>query len=287
MSKVNKQTIKELQEMKSRGEKITMLTAYDVSTARLLDDMGLDVILVGDSLAMVALGYDSTVPITMDEMLHHAKAVSRGTNSALIVGDMPFGSYQVDSNAAVQNAIRFLKEADCDAVKLEGGVDIYHTVCAIVKAGVPVMGHIGLTPQTAGQLGGFKVQGRDMDSARKIIADAKALDAAGVFSIVLECIPGKLAETITNTVNVPTIGIGAGVNCDGQVVVTNDLLGVFDKFTPSFIKQYVNLAPLIKEAVKSFKDDVKNKSFPGDEHTFASKENFKILAAENPKKTLR
>jgi 3-methyl-2-oxobutanoate hydroxymethyltransferase len=236
---------------------------------------------------MVALGYESTVAISMDEMLHHAKAVSRGTCHALIVGDMPFGSYQVDSKSAVRNAIRFMKEADCDAVKLEGGVDISHTVSAIIKAGIPVMGHIGLTPQTAGQLGGFKVQGRDMDSARKIIADAKALEAAGVFSIVLECIPGKLAQTITETISVPTIGIGAGVNCDGQVVVTNDLLGLFSKFTPSFIKQYVNLAPLIKEAVNSFHNDVKNKKFPGEEHTFASKENFKTLSPESPKKTTR
>ncbi len=270
--------------MKAKGGKITMLTAYDVSTARLLDEAGIDLILVGDSLAMVALGYDSTVAITMDEMIHHAKAVSRGANHALIVGDMPFGSYQIDSNSAVKNAIRFMKEANCDAVKLEGGVDVFHTVSAIVKAGIPVMGHIGLTPQTAGQLGGYKVQGRDLDSARKIIADAKSLEAAGVFSIVLECIPGKLAETITSSINVPTIGIGAGVNCDGQVVVTNDLLGTFSKFTPSFIKQYVKLAPLITEAIKSFHDEVKNKEFPGEEHTFASKENFKNLAAQTPKK---
>ncbi len=274
LTKLTKQTFKSLQEMKLRGEKITMLTAYDVSMARLLDEVGLDIILVGDSLAMVALGHQSTVAITMDEMLHHAKAVAQGTRHALIVGDMPFGSYQVDSKAAVQNAIRFMKEAGCDAVKLEGGVTVSATVSEIIKAGVPVMGHIGLTPQTAGQLGGYKVQGKDTDSAAKIIADAKALDAAGVFSIVLECIPGKLAEAITRSVNVPTIGIGAGVHCDGQVVVTNDLLGLFSKFTPSFVKQYANLAPLIQTALKSFRDDVKAKKFPGDEHTFTTRENF-------------
>lgn len=249
------------------GEKLTMLTAYDVSMARLLDSVGVDMILVGDSLGMVVLGYESTVPVTMDEMIHHCCAVRRGT-SAFLVGDMPFLSYQVSLADSIKNAGRFFKEAECDAVKLEGGPKVCEVVQAIVKAGMPVMGHIGLTPQTAGNLGGYKVQGKDVDSARRLLADAKALQEAGVFSIVMECIPDKLAKVITESVSVPTIGIGAGVHCDGQVLVTHDLLGMFEKFVPSFVKSYVSLAPQIKEAISSFSEEVKSGGFPDEAHSF-------------------
>lgn len=272
-----RRTVKDIRAMKGSGKKISMLTAYDASMARLLDESGIDILLVGDTLGMVVLGYDSTVPVTMDEMLHHAGAVCRGREKALVVGDMPFGSYQSDVKAAVDNGIRFMKEAGCDAVKLEGGAEMSVVVQALVRAGVPVMGHIGLTPQTAGQLGGFKVQGRDLESARKLASDAKALVEAGVFAMVLECVPGELAAIITSSVAVPTIGIGAGPDCDGQVLVVNDLLGMFEKFTPTFVKQYANLAPLVKQAVAAFKDEVEKGSFPLAEHTFGSKADFSSL----------
>lgn len=254
--------------MKAGGEKITMLTAADYSIASLLDAAGIDIVLVGDSLGMVMLGYDSTVPVTMDEMIHHAKAAGRGVQKALLVGDMPFLSYQVDKLEAIQNAGRFLKEAGCDAVKVEGGEEICDTVSSIVRAGIPVMGHIGLTPQTAGQLGGYKVQGKDVDSARKLLTQAKALEEAGVFALVLECIPDKLAGMISESIAVPTIGIGAGVECDGQVLVTHDLLGMFEKFVPSFVKSYVKLAPQIKDAITTFSEEVKSGKYPDDEHSF-------------------
>ncbi len=278
MSKI---TVKEFREMKGR-RKIAMLTAYDASTARLLDSAGADSLLVGDSLGMVVLGYDSTVPVTMEQMLHHAGAVSRGTARALVIGDMPFGSYQVSPEQAVANGMRFLKEAGCAAVKLEGGEEVCAAVRALVRAGVPVMGHIGLTPQTASQLGGFKVQGKDMAAARKLLADAKALAAAGVFGIVLEAVPASLAAIITRAVAVPTIGIGAGPHCDGQVIVTNDMLGLFDKFVPSFVKQYVNLAPEMKKAAQSYISEVAAGAFPGPEHSFASTEDFSALLNEPP-----
>lgn len=260
-------------------EKISMLTAYDVSFARLLDSQGIDMILVGDSLGMVALGYDSTVPVTMDEMIHHAKAVRRGSAS-FIVGDMPFLSYQVDKKEAIKNAGRFCKEAGCDAVKLEGGLEVSDTTRAVVEAGISVMGHIGLTPQTASQLGGYKVQGKDVESARKMLRDAQALDEAGVFAIVLECIPDALAKSITENVSVPTIGIGAGPGCDGQVLVTHDLLGMFDKFTPSFVKRYAQLAPLMKEAIAAFITEVHAGTFPDDEHSFSMNVDVKELMAD-------
>ena len=266
-----KLTVKDILAMKEQDRKITMLTAYDAAMARVLDQAGVDILLVGDSLGMVLLGYDSTVPVTMDEMLHHARAVSRGREKALVVGDMPVGSYQSGLSQAVDNGVRFMKEAGCDAVKLEGGEEMCEVVRALTRAGVPVMGHVGLTPQTAGQLGGFKVQGRDIDSARKMVADARALATAGVFSIVLECVPGELAGVITSSVDVPTIGIGAGKDCDGQVLVTHDLLGMFDKFIPSFVKQYGNLAPQICQAVTAYCEEVKNSEFPAPEHTFESK----------------
>jgi len=275
-----KMTVKDIRAMKEQGKKVTMLTAYDASIARILDQAGIDILLVGDSLGNVLLGYENTVPVTMEEMLHHARAVKRGREHALVVGDMPFGSYQSGLTQAVDNGIRFMKEAGCDAVKLEGGEEMCDVVRALVRAGVPVMGHIGLTPQTAGQLGGFKVQGRDLDSARKLIADAQALADAGVFSIVLECVPGELAGILSRTVTVPTIGIGAGPECDGQVLVIHDLLGMFEKFIPSFVKQYANLAPQIKEAVNSYREEVEKGLYPAAEHTFGSNADFASLVGK-------
>lgn len=265
-----KMTVKDILAMKGEGKKITMLTAYDASLAKMLDKVGVDILLVGDSLGNVLLGYESTVPVTMEEMLHHARAVSKGAKNALVVGDMPFGSYQAGITTAVENGIRFMKEAGCDAVKLEGGEEMCDVVRALTRAGVPVMGHVGLTPQTAGQLGGFKVQGRDLDSARKMVWDAKALADAGVFSIVLECVPGNLAEVVTGSIKVPTIGIGAGPGCDGQVLVTHDLLGMFDKSIPSFVKKYVDLAPQINQAISAYCEEVREGVFPDKEHTFLS-----------------
>lgn len=266
-----KLTVADIRAMKASGEKITVLTAYDASFARLLEEVGIDILLVGDSLGMVVLGYDSTVPVTMDEMLHHAKAVRRGAPASLVVGDMPFMSYQVSIPEAIFNGGRFMKEAGCDAVKLEGGQEVCATVQALVRAGIPVMGHIGLTPQTAGQLGGYKVQGKDLDSARQQLASAKALEAAGAFALVLECVPATLAQAISAAIGIPTIGIGAGVGCDGQVLVTYDLLGMFEKFTPSFVKKYTNLATPIKEAVLAYKDEVKAKAYPDAAHSFTMK----------------
>ena len=238
----DKCTVRDILARKGQG-KLTTLTAYDASTARMLDESGIDILLVGDSLGMVLLGYDSTVPVTMAEMLHHCRAVRRGTTRALVVGDMPFGSFQAGLNEAVANGIRFLKDGGCDAVKIEGGQEMVEVVRALTRAGVPVMGHLGLTPQTAGQLGGFKVQGRDLESARKLLLDAKSLAAAGVFAIVLECVPGTLAGIVTRAVTVPTIGIGAGPECDGQVLVINDLLGLYERMTPSFVKKYAESGP--------------------------------------------
>ncbi len=263
-----KLTVVDIRAMKGRGEKITMLTAYDASFAALIEDAGIDMLLVGDSLGMVVLGYDSTVPVTMDEMIHHAGAVRRGASRTLIVGDMPFMSYQVSLPEAVHNAGRFMKEAGCDAVKLEGGLEVCATVSAIVKAGVPVMGHIGLTPQTAGQLGGYKVQGRDLESARNLLSMAKGLQDARAFALVLECIPAPLAELISQELAVPTIGIGAGAGCDGQVLVTHDLLGMFEKFVPSFVKSYARLAPQIKDAVLAYKREVREGRYPDESHSF-------------------
>jgi 3-methyl-2-oxobutanoate hydroxymethyltransferase len=263
-----KLTIQDIITMKKNGERISMLTAYDASFAGLIDAAGIDMVLVGDSLGMVLLGYNSTIPVTMEEMLHHCRAAAKGVQRAVLVGDMPFMSYQVSESEAIANAGRFLKEAGCDAVKLEGGTEVCDTVGAIVKAGISVMGHIGLTPQTASQLGGYKVQGKDADSSRRLLQSARDLETAGAFSIVLECIPSQLSEAITKTVSIPTIGIGAGKHCDGQVLVTHDMVGMFEKFVPSFVKQYINLAPQIKEAVAAYHEEVKNGSFPDDEHSF-------------------
>jgi 3-methyl-2-oxobutanoate hydroxymethyltransferase len=276
----SRKTVKEISLMKEQGKKITMLTAYDASMAGLFHSCGVDILLVGDSLGMVVLGYDSTVPVTMDEMLHHCTAVRRGAPGAFVVGDMPFGSYQTGAYDAVDNGLRFLKEAGADAVKLEGGVEVCETISELVRAGIPVMGHIGLTPQTAGQSGGFTVQGKDDDSARELVQDARALQDAGVFAIVLECIPAGLAEVITSSLTVATIGIGAGVHCDGQVLVSHDLLGMFAKFTPRFVKKYADLAPLIVQAVKEYVQDVEEGQFPEDSHSFTSKQDFTTLLRE-------
>ncbi len=263
-----KMTLARLKQKKMNGEKITMLTAYDYSAATLVDAAGIDTILIGDSLGNVMLGYNSTVPVTMDEMLHHCRAVSRAVKSGFIIGDMPFMSYQVSIEKAVENAGRFLKEGYCDAVKLEGGSEMAPTVNAIVKAGIPVCGHLGLTPQTATMLGGYRVQGKDAASARKILHSAKDLEEAGAFMIVFECIPDSLTARITAELNIPTIGIGAGPDSDGQVLVYHDLLGLYEKFTPKFVKQYLNLAPMIKDAIKQYKADVEKGVFPGPEHLF-------------------
>jgi len=267
-----KVTITDLQDKKRDGKKITMLTAYDYPMARLVDDAGIDVILVGDSLGMVVLGLDSTVPVTMDMMIHHAKAARRGTQYALFIGDMPFMSYQVSKEEAVRNARRFIEEAGCDAVKLEGADYVLDSAAAIIKAGIPVMGHLGLTPQTASKLGGFKVQGKDADGANKILEDAVKLERAGCFAIVLECVPDRVAKLITEKLSIPTIGIGAGPDCDGQVLVTNDMVGLFDKFVPKFVKQYVKLSAVISDGLRKYKDEVEKGIFPDAAHSFTIKE---------------
>ncbi|HIJ19639.1 MAG TPA: 3-methyl-2-oxobutanoate hydroxymethyltransferase [Deltaproteobacteria bacterium] len=265
---IKKNTISYLFEKKESGKKVTMMTAYDYPTARLVDQAEMDTILVGDSLGMVVLGYDSTVPVTMDEMIHHCKAVCRGTEKSFVLGDMPFLSYHVSVEKAVENAGRFIKEAGCEAVKLEGGTEMVPVVEAIVRAGIPVCAHIGLTPQSATKLSGFKVQGKDAEGARELVKAARDLEKAGAFMIVLECIPDLVAKRITEEVNMITIGIGAGKFCDGQVLVYHDLVGLFERFTPKMVKQYVNLAPQIREALVQYRIEVENNDFPGPEHTF-------------------
>ncbi len=265
MARVTTATLKD---KKARQEKISMLTSYDYSTAGLVDLAGLDMILVGDSLGNVVLGYENTLKVTMDDMVHHTRAVVRGTKNAMVVGDMPFLSYHITIEEAVRNAGRLIQEGGAQTVKLEGGVERVDTVKAILDAQIPVMGHIGLTPQSVNQFGGFKVQGKDLETARKLLRDAQALDKAGVFSIVLECVPSALAKKITEEVSVPTIGIGAGPYCDGQVLVINDMLGMFSDYVPKFVKKYVDLQPLILEALKSYKKEVEEGSFPGPEHGF-------------------
>ena len=264
-----KLAIPELRESKRRGQKLSMLTAYDYPTARIVDQAGVDMILVGDSLGMVCLGYPDTVPVTMDEMVHHTAAVARAVERAIIVGDLPYLSYQVCAEDAVRNSGRLFKEARADCVKLEGGRSQADKVEAIVRAGIPVMGHIGLTPQTAIQLGGFKVQGREPDAARALQEDAKALESAGAFAVVLECVPSSVAAKITQAVSIPTIGIGAGPHCDGQVLVLHDLVGLFERFVPKFVKRYANLSEEIRKAVESFRSEVETGAFPGKEHEFS------------------
>jgi len=252
---------------KERREPITMLTAYDYPTAMALDNAGIDSILVGDSLAMVVLGYDNTLPVTMEEMLHHCRAVSRGAKTALLVGDMPFMSYQVSVEEATRNAGRFLQQGNMDAVKLEGGRERADAIRSITGAGIPVMGHLGLTPQSVHQLGGFRAQGKTAIAAKRLVEDAMILEEAGCFSIVLESVPSRLAELISKRISIPTIGIGAGVGCDGQVLVTHDLLGLFDRFTPKFVKKYANFHVEMQRAFADYIEDVETKRFPAHEHT--------------------
>ena len=250
---------------------IAELTAYDYPWAKVADTAGIDVILVGDSLGMVVLGYPDTVSVTMEEMIHHTKAVVRGVERALVITDMPFGSYNSSIAVAIDNATRILKVGKADAVKLEGGVSIAPTVEAIVNAGIPVQGHIGLTPQTATSLGGFKVQGKSAQAAKQLLDDAKALEDAGCFSIVLEAIPAPLAQRITEDISIPTIGIGAGADCDGQVLVIHDLVGMYDRFTPKFVKQYTKINEPMLEALRQYKTEVENRTFPTEAHSFTMK----------------
>jgi len=252
---------------KGRGEPITMLTAYDYPTALSMDAAGVDSILVGDSLGMVVLGYANTIPVTMEEMLHHCRAVARGAQAALLIGDMPFMSYQAEVGEAVRNAGRFLKEGGMDAVKLEGGRERVEAVRAIVGAGIPVMGHLGLTPQSVHQLGGFRPQGKTASAAQRLLEDALLLEEAGCFSLVLESVPARLAEHISKKLSIPTIGIGAGVGCDGQVLVTHDLLGLFDRFTPKFVKKYADFHGEMKRAFAEYLADVQSRAFPGAEYS--------------------
>jgi 3-methyl-2-oxobutanoate hydroxymethyltransferase len=267
-NKSSRKTILDIKKMKGLGEKITVLTAYDYITSSILDECGIDIILVGDSLGNVILGYDDTLPVTMEDMIHHTKAVTRAAKNSFVTGDMPFLSYQVSPEIALANAGRFLKEAGAQAVKLEGGKEVAETVRKITSAGIPVMGHLGLTPQSIHQIGGWKVQGKKEDAATRIIEDANILEEAGAFSIVLELIPEKLAQQISQNLTIPTIGIGAGQFCDGQVLVINDMLGMFDKFSPKHVKKYANLNAEIRKAVNAYITDVKNCSFPDSEHSF-------------------
>ena len=263
-----KNTVSTFKEQKANGDKITMLTAYDYSTAKLVDSSGINGILVGDSLGMVMLGYEDTLSVTMEDMIHHTAAVCRGAKNALVVGDMPFMSYQVSVEEAVRNAGRLMKEGRCHAVKLEGGAAVCPQIKAITQASIPVMAHIGLTPQSVNAFGGFKVQGKGEDAARKLIEEAKAVEEAGAFSIVLECVPEKLAELISKSVNIPTIGIGAGAGCDGQILVYQDMLGMFSDFTPKFVKKYAEIADVMKAAFEKYIEETKDGSFPAEEHTF-------------------
>ncbi len=271
MKMENKITVKDILALKSK-RKITMLTAYDYPLAALIDKAGIDIILVGDSLANVVLGLETTKQVGMTEMLISAKAVTRAAKHALIIGDMPYESYQVNSQESVKNASRFMNEANCDAIKLEWFDKCLEVTEAIIKAGIPVMGHIGLTPQTADKIGGFKVQGKDAEAAKRLITQALALEKLGSFSIVLECVPDEIAKIITQKLKIPTISCGAGINCVGQVLVTHDILGLFERFKPKFVKQYINLAPLIQAAVEEYKTEVIQEKFPTKEHSFSIKE---------------
>jgi 3-methyl-2-oxobutanoate hydroxymethyltransferase len=261
-----KMTIQGFRKKKEHGEPISMLTGYDYSMAYALDQAGIDAILVGDSLGMVVLGYENTLPVTMEEMLHHCRAVARGANSALLIGDMPFMSYQTSVEEGVRNAGRFLKEGGMDVIKLEGGRERLNTVRAIIGAGIPVMGHLGLTPQSVHALGGFRPQGRTTEAALCMLEDARSLEEAGCFSIVLESIPARLAELISKSISIPTIGIGAGAGCDGQVLVAHDLLGCFDRFTPKFVKKYADFQGEMQRVFGEYITDVTARRFPAPEH---------------------
>jgi len=261
-------TINQIKEMKQRGEKIAMLTAYDYSTARIIDEVGIPLILVGDSLGMVILGYETTIPVTMEEMLHHTKAVVRGTKRAMVIADMPFMTYHITVDDALRNAARFIQEGGAQAVKIEGGIAVAEKISRVVECGIPVIGHIGLIPQSIYQLGGFKVQGRTPETATRLLKDAQAVEEAGAFAIVLETVPAQLATLITQKLSIPTIGIGAGMGCDGQVQVINDILGSFPDFVPKHTKQYANLSDIMSSAITEYYNDVKAGNFPTDKQSF-------------------
>jgi 3-methyl-2-oxobutanoate hydroxymethyltransferase len=269
---MRKVTIRDIAEMKVRGEKIPMVTAYDYTTARLVDQAGIPMVLVGDSLGMVVLGYDSTIPVTMEDMLHHVKAVARGAKQCLIVGDMPFMTYQIDASQALTNAARLIQEGGAHTVKLEGGEKVAETVRRIVDAGIPVMGHLGLTPQSVHAFGGYRVRGRKRKEAVRLLRDAHALEEAGAYAVVLELVPTSLARLVSERLKIPTIGIGAGAGCDGQVQVLHDMLGLFTDFVPKHAKQYALLAEAIREALTRYAHEVKGGSFPTEEHGFAMDE---------------
>ncbi len=272
MAKEDKVRTTDFRKMKKEGRKITMLTAYDYNTARIQDEAGVDSILIGDSLGMVMLGYENTLPVTIDEILHHTKAVVRGTKRALVIADMPFMSFQVSPEKTVENAGRFLKEGGATAVKLEGGREVLPQTRALMAAGIPVLGHLGLTPQSIHQMGGFKVQGKVLAQAEKLVEDAKLLEEAGVFGIVLECIPAPLAEKVSQSLSVPTIGIGAGKGCDGQVLVAHDLLGLSGDFSPRFVRRYADLGEEMQKAFSRYLSEVRSGEFPGEKESFSMDE---------------
>lgn len=263
-----KNTSVTFKDSKKNGEKLTMLTAYDYTTAKLLDESGVDSILVGDSLGMVVLGYDDTLSVTMEDMIHHSAAVARGAKNALVITDMPFMSYQTSVYDAVVNAGRLVKEGKAQAVKLEGGIEFCEHIKAIVKASIPVCAHIGLTPQSVNAFGGFKVQGKGKEEAQRLLDEARAVEEAGAFAVVLECVPAKLAKKISESISIPTIGIGAGAGCDGQVLVYQDMLAMYSEFKPKFVKQYAQIGSVMKDAFRQYIDEVKSGAFPSEEHTF-------------------
>ncbi|MGI6649998.1 MAG: 3-methyl-2-oxobutanoate hydroxymethyltransferase [Syntrophomonadaceae bacterium] len=265
-------TVLSLKEKKRNGQKISMLTAYDFPTARMMDEVGIDMILVGDSLGNVVLGYETTLFVTMDDMVHHTKAVTRAAKNTMVVADMPFLSFHISVEESLRNAGRLMQEAGAHAVKIEGGRERVAVVRALTESGIPVMGHIGLTPQTVHQLGGFRVQGKDVESARRLIDDAKALEEAGAFAVVLECVPAPLAKKVTQEVGIPTIGIGAGPDCDGQVLVNHDMIGLFGGHVAKFVRQYAQVGEIMKEAFKAYKEDVEKGTFPAEEHCYTIKE---------------
>ncbi len=263
-----KNTVLTFAEYKKEGKKLSMLTAYDYSTAKLMDKSGINAILVGDSLGNVILGYEDTISVTMEDMIHHAAAVSRGAKNAMVVVDMPFMSYQTSVYDAVVNAGRLMKEGRADAVKLEGGIEVCPQIKAITDCGIPVMAHLGLTPQSINAFGGFKVQGKNLEAAKKLVEDAKAVQNAGAFSVVLECVPARLAEKVTKDLDIPTIGIGAGNNCDGQVLVYQDMLGMFSDYTPKFVKRYADIGEIMKNAFQNYIKDLNEGNFPSSEHCY-------------------
>ncbi len=269
-------TINQIKEMKQKGEKITMLTAYDYSTAKIVDEAGVPLILVGDSLGMVVLGYETPIPVTMEDMLHHTKAVVRGTKQTMVIGDMPFMTYHISIDDALKNAARFIQEGGAQAIKLEGGVTVAEKVRRIVECGIPVMGHIGLTPQSIHQFSGFKVQGKTPEAAVKMLKDAQVLEEAGAFAIVLETVPAPLAALITQKISIPTIGIGAGIGCDGQVQVINDILGSYTDFMPKHAKQYAKLADIMSSAITEYYNEVKAGSFPTAKQSFSMDESILV-----------